>query len=130
MSEPSQPQDSAPAVAPLSEQMASEATPAEKPAGSPDLWPFAQLPRRIRGELLRAIKKLEAAQDLQGESDKFEQAARAMDLLADVEDALALAAVGNTDGFKLWARDCSDGDLTALLAWYLDRFQVGEPKAS
>lgn len=124
---------------PLSDQLAQDATPRRKPAGAPALWPFQQLPRRTRAEFLRAFGKvrkstealdLDHADDVDDDAedvevDDLERAAASYEMLAELEDAMRIAA-RDKDAFDDWARKASDNDLTALSNWYMDRFQVGE----
>lgn len=129
---------------PVNEALAAEATPAVKPAGSPDLWPFMSLPRRQRARFLGLIGPiLSHADDLDGirkslqeqegkdadPQEAFRHAEVAYNLAADIEDALALTAAPGQD-FAGWARTASDDDLMGLLNWYMETFQPGEANAS
>lgn len=113
------------------EELAAEATPVEKPEGSPGLYPFISLPRRSRSKFLRAFDTVSEKQDaldaLADENGEVSLAdsATLYDVLADIEDLLRVAS---TDGevFDAWAAGASDADLMSLFAWYMERFQVGE----
>lgn len=119
----------------LSEDMAAEARAAKvrKPKGSPQLWPFAQLPRRARAEFFKPLRGIDAASlakagkgtpDLKDAGDLF-------DLLANVEDALRVVAVADAGvDFDEWATKADDTTLLALFQWYMDRFTPGEAKPS
>lgn len=117
------------------EALAAEAVPAQRPDGAPDLWPFLSLPRRQRAKMLATLGNLTSRQaaldrlaDADGEMD-LADAAQAYELLADAEDMLAVAAV-DPAAYGDWAAKATDADLTRLLAWYMERFQVGEAPAS
>lgn len=124
-----------------SEVMAQDAHPVAKPAGSPDLWPFPQLPRRTRAKFLRAFGDFEATStavdpavlaaggDAPDAQVSLNDAAALFDLMADLEDALRHTAVDAAQ-FDAWAAACDDNDLAELSNWYMARFQVGEAPAS
>lgn len=121
----------------LSDQIAGESgdTPdtIERPAGAPHLFPFMRLPRRLRAAFFRKLQNLPtddkgnleidmATMGIQGAADAFE-------LLADLEDALKLAARDPKE-YANWATACDDGELVQLFGWYMQRFQPGEVSAS
>lgn len=118
-----------------SDVMAADAVKVRKPKGSPNLWPFQQLPRRKRAEFLRKLatlqetqKGLSLSEDGNVEPD-ISDAAGVFDLLADLEDTLRIVAE-DADAFDAWVAKCSDTQLQQLSTWYMDRFQVGEAQAS
>jgi len=120
-----------------SEAMAAEAAPAKKPAGAPAVVPFAALPRRQKAQFLSHHQALvDQSDQLQatfGQDDDEggersvspADAALLYNVLADVEDAMLAVAV-DQDAMRKWLTSASDDDLFALMAWYADRFQVGE----
>lgn len=125
-----------------SEKMAAEAVKPKKPRGAPNLWPFQALPRRQRAQFLKAFGKVQERSEKLAELDKKAKAdgdeeqvgnlgdlADVYDLMADLEDALRLAAK-DTDAFDKWVAGCTDNDLSALSQWYMERFDVGEASAS
>lgn len=121
---------------------AAEANPPEKPAGSPELLAPIDVPRRRRAEMLRALGALGKrsvelgviAEDL-SEPDKeldfddFAAAAGLLDLVADIEETLAVCAA-DPDAFAEWAKRADEGDLLALFSWYTAQFAPGEASAS
>lgn len=130
-----------PAEEPLSEQMAEEAKPTRKPAGSPNLYPFMALPRRTKAEFFRLFGHVlerkdhlpvqdEAAEQVKDDDQgKIGQLAVVYDLLADMQDGLRLAAE-DPDAYDAWCNAADDQKLSDLFSWYMQRFQVGEAKAS
>lgn len=119
--------------APYTEAVAAEVNPPEKPAGSPNLWPFQGLPRRKRATFLRMLEPvLPALQGVDVGADGtagIGAAAALYAAMADLQDALAVVAV-NHGAFMAWADKAPDGDLIGLASWYLARFSVGEAEAS
>lgn len=115
----------------LSDELAAEATPPTKPAGSPALVPFLAAPRRARAQFMRKIEPiLTAAEKLGGQKDtSIGTAAGVYDMLADAEDLLAQVAVDET-AFREWSGPASDDDLLGLFSWYVGTFQPGEAKPS
>lgn len=129
----------------LSDEMAADVKPVKKPRGAPALWPFLQLPRRKRAEFLRGVaavqsrqeqieKAAEAVKAAAGQADANEgvgiaQAADLYDILADIEELLLVVA-SDAEAFTKWANAASDDALSDLLFWYMERFQVGEARAS
>lgn len=112
------------------DEMAADSKKVEKPAGSPQLWPYAQLPRRMRANFFNTIRSFDR---FQGKLDTKGQAigstADVMLFLADAEDALRIIAA-HPPLFETWIETAEDQEVTDLLMWYLDRFQVGEAKGS
>lgn len=119
----------------LSEDMAAEARAAKvkKPKGSPQLWPFAQLPRRARADFFKPLRGIDAeslAKAGKGTPD-LKDAGDLFDLLANIEDALRVVAVPDAGvDFDEWAAKADDPTLLALFQWYMDRFTPGEAKPS
>lgn len=119
----------------LSEDMGAEARAAKvrKPKGSPQLWPFAQLPRRARADFFKPLRGIDAeslAKAGKGTPD-LKDAGDLFDLLANVEDALRVVAVPDAGvDFDEWAAKADDTTLLALFQWYMDRFTPGEAKPS
>lgn len=120
------------------EALADEATPAVKPPGSPELWPFLKLPRRQRAQFMQQVgplmDKSESLSDLKELADddgtvSAEEAADLFAMLADIEDVLRTTA-NDPAKFDRWAREAPDDQLMELLAWYMQTFQPGEAQAS
>lgn len=120
----------------VSEQMAEEARAAKtrKPKGSPQLWPFAQLPRRRRADFFAPLRGLNIAALSGIDPSNVEDLGAAADLfslLAGIEDALRVVAVPDAGvDFDEWAEKATDETLMALFQWYMDRFTPGEAKSS
>lgn len=112
-----------------SEDLAAEAATPAKPKGSPNLYPFAALPRRQRAQFMRKLDVVMTRQDALDVSEdgtlELSDAAEAYELMADMEDLLAVAAE-DADAFSAWAAKAGDGEITDLLTWYIARFSVGE----
>lgn len=109
----------------------------DPPDGAPDLRPYAGLRRRERAAFLRALAPLieQVGEDPQKAAEDLQQgscvlgAARMMDLAADAEDALVVAAQ-DPEEFTAWAETAREDAVINLALWYLGRFQVGEAVAS
>lgn len=118
----------------LSEQMAAEAGgPREKPAGSPQFWPYKQLPRRMRAQFFDAIRSLDSLENLQqmAGTKKFGGLADYFKIAADAEDALRIIAHPSTlDKVDAWFDQADDMDVISLLVWYVDSSDLGEAMAS
>jgi|SRR5690554_3645984 len=120
-----------------SEELATEANVPARPKGSPELVPFAALPRRQRAEFLRHMAKVASAEEhirrIAEVSDDGEYSiadgAAMLELVADMEDTLAVVAK-DPEAFRTWASQASDDAISELTNWYLARFQPGEAKAS
>lgn len=118
----------------VSEEMEADARGVEKPEGSPELVPFISLPRRVRADFLRAVGKITERQaeiDKMTKSKKGDMSAAVtmMELLADMEDALAVVAKPEKT-FRAWALEAEDAAITDLFSWYFRAFSVGESPAS
>lgn len=120
-----------------SDQMGAEARSekAKKPKKSPQLWPFAQLPRRRRAQFFAPLRGVDPDALSQvsdgGERLSLDTAADTFELLASIEDSLRVVAVPDSGvDFDEWASACSDEDLMGLFQWYMDRFNPGEAKPS
>lgn len=127
---PGRPEEAVQEAVTVVDEMAADARRPEKPAGSPQLWPYAQLPRRMRAdffERIRSFDKFQGRLDVQG--DTISSVADVMTFVADAEDALRIVA-HQRPVFDAWVDTADDQDLTDLLMWYIDRFQVGEVKGS
>jgi hypothetical protein len=126
-----------------SEKLAAEAAPAKRPKGAPALRGYLQLARREKAQLLRALEKLSTvASSTEAKLEKasptdttsansfvMSMVADTLDLAADVEDALTVAAV-DREAFAVWAASAPDEDLMALMGWYSQELQLGDPEAS
>lgn len=129
------PRDDEPQDAPLtvSEQMAEDSRQVEKPVGSPQVWPYAQLPRRMKADFFAKVRGLDAMREFMGGNTpgEFEQVADWMAFVADAEDAIRVVVhPASKATLDAWLDDVDDQTLINLLMWYLQTFQVGEAKAS
>ena len=118
--------------------LVAEAEKHELPAACPGLWPFYALPRRQRGDAIRAF---EAAYSALGEYEDLEDASnlteaeqigllgKLYDALAAIEDALELAAVDRA-AFREFAANCTDEELMQAFSWYARTFSPGEAEGS
>lgn len=104
-------------------------------SGAPTLRAVHQLNRRRRAELTHLLgdilprsARLEKA-IAESSSGVTIQDADVMDLLADVEDLLAMLAV-DSDNFAMWATEATDVQLLALFAQFAGSFQSGEANSS
>lgn len=112
----------------LSDTLAEESQRKPRPEGTPGLWPFLQLPRRLKAQFYAAIKNYPEDGVIAGDT-VFEKVANTTALVADVEDALRIVA-RDSDVFRDWAKRATDEDVLGLFGWYMERHQVGEASPS
>lgn len=118
------------------DDMQADSVKVKKPAGSPQLWPYAQLPRRMRADFFQHLRSLGAMSNLTslrgGASfGDMNAAADYMLFAADAEDAIRVVAHPSTaDRLEDWLATSGDEDVINLLMWYLRTFQPGEAKGS
>lgn len=123
----------------------------ERPEGLPELRPLVALPRRTRAAFVRGLAAMrdrlpaEFVEQVTADgdaSDAVQAAAEAIDggrnlhiaavfidIAADYEDLLALAAV-DEDAYRAWAAAASDEELQAAFSWYNAQNPAGEASAS
>lgn len=111
----------------------------DKPEGSPSFIPAAGLPRRTRADFFHAIRNIDLSQakSMQDKAEGDESsvsmadAADAYEMLACMEEAMALVVVPGAGGaFRRWAASADDGDIGQLFGWYMSEMNPGEAKPS
>ena len=110
----------------FTDELADEATPAQKPVGSPSMRPFGTLKRAERVGLFKLIAPVidfvgeDGAVDVETMSLK-DQFSAGLETLLAAQAACVHVAI-DAEQMDDWCESVSDNTVVALVTWYRDRF--------